>query len=207
MPRYLEIAASYKRNLNWDAVRDVPVPGGLVYDMRKLPMDGVSDNTYNGVYNEHFIEHLEKDEGIRFFKEMLRIMKPGGILRTVWPPMEFVHWLQSDEDLTNNPFVQHYYNFYVVKHKFAPPGHEDKPIQLQCAEGFLWQNGEHKYLWYKQEMIDELKKIGYNNVKEFSYQKSQVPDFRGIEVQNAGRSYQVNNNLCASAVIEAEKPW
>ena len=64
MPRYLEIAASKKRNLNWDAVRDVPVPGGLVYDMRKLPMRGVDDNTYNGVYSEHFIEHLEKERMI-----------------------------------------------------------------------------------------------------------------------------------------------
>jgi predicted SAM-dependent methyltransferase len=64
--RYLEIAPNKNRGLNWDGVRDVPAPGCMVYDMRKLPMRGVMDNEYNGVYNEHFIEHLEKDEGIRF---------------------------------------------------------------------------------------------------------------------------------------------
>lgn len=200
MPKYLEIAASKKRNLNWDAVRDVPVPGGLVYDMRKLPMQGVSANTYNGVYNEHFIEHLEKDEGINFFKEMYRVMLPGGTIRTVWPPMEFVNWLKSNEDLTNHWFVRHYYDFYVVRHKFAPKGHEHKSLQLQCAEGFLWQGGEHKHLWYKQEMIDSLKELGYNNVKEFSYQKSQVSDFRNIDTPGDIRAFH-------SAVIEAQKPW
>jgi len=49
--RFLEIAASKQRGLNWDAVRDVPMPGVMVYDMRNLPMKGVLDETYNGVYN------------------------------------------------------------------------------------------------------------------------------------------------------------
>jgi len=83
MARYLEIAAKERRGLHWDAVRDEPYPGVMVYDMRNLPMKGVKDNTYNGIYNEHFIEHLTKQEGISFLKEMLRIMQPGGILRTV----------------------------------------------------------------------------------------------------------------------------
>ena len=46
----------------------------MVYDMTKLPMRGVSDNTYDGVYSEHFIEHLTKKE----FKKNLN--KKFGIL-------------------------------------------------------------------------------------------------------------------------------
>ena len=59
MARYLEIAAGAKRGLNWDAVRDVadPAKGVEKYDMRDLPMRGVADHTYDGVYSEHFIEH------------------------------------------------------------------------------------------------------------------------------------------------------
>ena len=59
--RYLEIAPNQNRGINWDGVRDVPAPGCMVYDMRKLPMRGVMDNEYNAVYSEHFIEHLTKD--------------------------------------------------------------------------------------------------------------------------------------------------
>ena len=68
MAKYLEVAGKADRGLNWDSVRDEPYPGVMVYDMRNLPMKGVVDNTYDGIYSEHFIEHLTKDEGINFFK-------------------------------------------------------------------------------------------------------------------------------------------
>ena len=197
--RFLEIAGSKQRGLNWDAVRDVPMPGVMVYDMRDLPMKGVLDETYNGVYNEHFIEHLTKDEGINFLKEMLRVMKPGGVIRTIWPPMEFVEWLRQEDDLDNHPWVQHYYQFYVVKHKFAPKGTEWMRIQDQCAEGIMWQNGEHKHIWSKKELIDTMKEIGYYNVKEMKYQQSIQPAFNNIDTPGDVRSFH-------SAVVEAMKP-
>ena len=116
MAKYLEIAAGFKRSLNWDAVRDVadPEKGVEKYDMRNLPMKGISDNTYDGVYSEHFIEHLHKSEGIDFLKEMYRVLKPGGTIRTIWPPREFVDKLLSDEQLTADEeyFCAHYHNFY-----------------------------------------------------------------------------------------------
>ena len=145
--RFLELAAEKPRGLNWDGISDKPWPGVMVYDMRKLPMRGVQDESYNGVYNEHFIEHLTKEEGINFLKEMKRVLKPGGVIRTIWPPMEFVEWLKSNEDLNNHHWIQHYYIFYVVKHNFAPKGTEHLRLQEQCAEGILYQNGEHKHIW------------------------------------------------------------
>ena len=200
--RFLEIAASRKRGLNWDAVRDVADPANGVekYDLTKLPMRGVQDETYNGVYSEHFIEHLTKEEGINFFKEMFRIMKPGGVIRSIWPPMEFVEWLRQDDDLDKHPWVQHYYRFYIVKHKFAPKGTEFMRMQDQCAEGIMWQNGEHKHIWRKQELVDSLKEIGYNNVREYKYQQSGLPAFANIDTPGDIRAFH-------SAVIEASKPW
>ena len=200
--RFLEIAASRKRGLNWDAVRDVADPANGVekYDLTKLPMRGVQDETYNGVYSEHFIEHLTKQEGINFFKEMFRIMKPGGVIRSIWPPMEFVEWLRQDDDLDKHPWVQHYYRFYIVKHKFAPKGTEFMRMQDQCAEGIMWQNGEHKHIWRKRELVDSLKEIGYNSVREYKYQQSGLPAFVNIDTPGDIRAFH-------SAVIEASKPW
>lgn len=200
--KFLEIAAGFKRGLNWDAVRDVadPAKGVEKYDLTDLPMKGVLDNTYNGVYSEHFIEHLTKEQGINYFKEMMRIMKPGGIIRSIWPPMEFVEWLRQNADLDNHPWVQHYYKFYVVKHNFAPKGTEFMRIQDQCAEGIMWQNGEHKHIWRKQELIDTLRELGYTNVREYKYQQSGLPAFNNIDTPGEIRAFH-------SAVVEASKPW
>lgn len=200
MGRYLEVAAKEKRGLNWDGVRDEPYPGCMVYDMTKLPMKGVSENTYDGVYSEHFIEHLTKNEGINYFKEMLRIMKPGGVIRSVWPPMDFVDWLRSDEDLENDAFVEHYYQMYIKKHKFAPSWAHNLSKQKQCAEGLLYQKGEHKHLWYKSELINALKELGYKMVKERKYMQSGINEFKNIDTPGRIRALH-------SAVVEATKPW
>ena len=198
--RFLELAAEKPRGLNWDGISDKPWPGVMVYDMRKLPMRGVQDESYNGVYNEHFIEHLTKEEGINFLKEMKRVLKPGGVIRTIWPPMEFVEWLKSNEDLNNHHWIQHYYNFYVVKHNFAPKGTEHLRLQEQCAEGILYQNGEHKHIWAKTELKDVFKELGFYNIKEEKYQRSGLPDFNNIDTPGDIRAFH-------SAVIEATKPW
>ena len=200
--RFLEIAPYKKRGLNWDGIRDTKQFEGtdFVWDVRKIPIEFIDDETYNGVYSEHFIEHIEREEGINFFKEMLRIMKPGGVIRTVWPPMEFVNFLRSNQDLSNHPFVNEYYRVYVQHHGFCPPGNEHKSKQEQCALGLLWQKGEHKYLWGKQEMIDALVELGYKNVREYEYQRSSLPAFKHIERNNLLRQLH-------SAVVEATKPW
>ena len=204
MARYLEIAAGAKRGLNWDAYRDVadPAKGVLQYDMRDLPMRGVWDNTYDGVYSEHFIEHLTADEGRAFLKDMLRVLKPGGTIRTVWPPHEFIDKLFSNQNLTpeQEMFCAHYHNFYVVRHGFCPKEHRDKSIREQCAYGLLWQNGEHKHVWYECELIETMKELGYIMVKTHKYQQSRVADFKNIDTPGQIRALH-------SAVVEAQKPW
>ncbi len=47
--RFLATAAANQLVLNWDAVRDTPLTGVMVYDMRDLPMKGVEQQTYNAL--------------------------------------------------------------------------------------------------------------------------------------------------------------
>lgn len=197
--KYLEFAAKGQRNPNWDGIRDVPMPGCLVYDLTNLPIEGIEDNTYDGIYSEHFIEHLEKDQGEALFKECMRILKPGGVLRTVWPPMEIVEWLQSEENLSENEFVKHYYQVYIRKYKFSPPGYENHRIQEQVAHGLLYQKGEHKYLWGKGEMIQELESINFKYMGECEYGESHIVEFNNIDTP--GRIRKLH-----SAVVEVMKP-
>ena len=199
MPKFLEVAASRIRGINWDGVRDTPQPGCEVYDMTDLPMTRILDNTYDGIYSEHFIEHLYKYQGINFLKECLRILRPGGTLRTVWPSYDVVERLVSDEDLSNDDFVKHYYQFYILKHKFSPPGNEHRRIQEQVALGLLHQGGEHLYLWGKDELISTCDYLGFQAAREYEYQKSGLEYFNDIDTPGSIRSAH-------SSVVEAKKP-
>ena len=202
--KYLEIAAERKRSKEWIAVRDVEKydnSGVQKYDMTNLPMKGVPDNAFDGVYSEHFIEHIFKYQGIDFFKEMLRVLKPGGIIRTVWPPYEFVEKLVSNKELEKHEkeFVDHYHQFYVVRHKFAPRGFKHKSKREQCALGLLYQNGENRCVWSIKEMKEALTELGYVDVQELSYMKSNLEAFNNIETNCRIRAAH-------SAIIEARKP-
>ena len=199
MGQFLEIAADRPRGLNWTVVNLQKRDGVDNLNLTNLPTP-YSDNQFDGIYSEHFIEHMHKYQGINFFKEAKRILKPFGTIRTVWPPYEFVEKLVSNEDLTadEKEFVEHYHAFYVVKHKFAAPGNSHRSKREQCALGLLHQHGEHLYIWGIQEMVDTLKEIGFKSVKVCEYQKSTVPDFNGIDTPGKIRALH-------SAVIEAKK--
>jgi ubiquinone/menaquinone biosynthesis C-methylase UbiE len=201
MYKYLEVAAARRRGKEWLGVRDVAMDGCQKYDMTNLPMKGVPDQFFDGIYSEHFVEHLFKYQTINFLKEGMRILKYGGIIRTVWPPYDFVEKLISNEKLEEHEkeFVLHYYQNYVVRHNFAPKGFEHKSKREQCALGLLHQNGEHRYLWTKKEFIEACKDAGYVNVKEMPYNKSTLPAFNNIETPCRIREAH-------SAIVEAVRP-
>lgn len=200
---FLELAANRKRGLNWDAVNVSSNYGDKavkLHDLTNLPIKGIPDNFYDGVYSEHFIEHLYKYQGVNIFKEVMRVLKPGGVIRTVWPSYDVVEWLVGEEDLSNHPFVKHYYQRYIVQERFCAAGHKNKRIQEQVALGLLYQKGEHLYLWGKQEMIDTLSSLGFQNVKEHEYGKSSLADFNNIDTPGQIRAMH-------STVVEAKKLW
>ncbi len=201
MAKFLEIAAENPRGLTWEVMNLATHSGVEKGDATNLPLP-YSDNEFFGVYSEHFIEHIYKYQGINFFKDVMRILKPGGVVRTVWPPYEFVNLLVSGEELTPDQqmFVEHYYNFYIVKEKFSPPGNSHRSKREQCALGLLYQKGQHLYVWSKIEMMNMLKDLGYTNVKLMNYQDSSVADFKNIDTPGQIRALH-------SAVVEASKPW
>jgi hypothetical protein len=60
-------------------------PGGdLTLDLRRgLPFES---NCCDAIFSEHFFEHIDYPEPARhLFRECLRVLKPGGIFRSVFP--------------------------------------------------------------------------------------------------------------------------
>mgnify|MGYP001179874727 CR=1 FL=1 len=202
MATFLEIAAEKPRGLNWTVMNKATHAGVQKGNATNIPLPYM-DNEFDGIYSEHFIEHMYKYQGINFLKDAKRILKPGGVIRTVWPPYEFVQKLVSNKELTDDEqtFVEQYHTFYVVKHNFAPKGNSHRSKREQCALGLLHQNGEHLYIWSKKELIKTLEAIGFKHVKERKYGESPtVTEFRNIETPGLIRAIH-------SCVVEATSPW
>lgn len=206
--KFLEIAGNRKRNDSWDVIRDIRVRGGIVHDMTKLPIPGIEDNTYDGTYSEHFIEHLHKQDGVNFLKEMLRVLKPGGVIRIVWPSMSLIDRLNSDINLEQDPFVK-MYNQYIIdrenpfNHSFYRSLISIDDVsklskQKKAALRLLYQEGEHKHLWYEQELVDVLHEIGFKDASVEPYRQSRLHYFNNLDSSDPMRTLH-------SSVVEATK--
>ncbi len=61
-------------------------PEVRAYDLRRgLPYQ---DDSFDGVYHSHVLEHLTPDAAKSMLRECARVLKPGGVLRVVVPDLE-----------------------------------------------------------------------------------------------------------------------
>lgn len=124
----------------------------LHLDLRyKLPFNS---HQFEAVFSEHTIEHLYPSEVKNLFKEIYRVLKPGGIFRVIVPD------LKKYIDYYNNKNINLGHNF-----------------KSGCEA--IWNissNYEHKSLWDAEWLILNLKENNFQDVKEFGYKNSQLID-------------------------------
>lgn len=98
---------------NYDSEIDISKP---------LPRE---DNSYDYVFSEHVVEHLDPPRALQFFMECRRILRPGGVFRVVVPSVEkiyrdaddaYLNWLAEKgygeatrEDAIKSIVLNHYH--------------------------------------------------------------------------------------------------
>jgi predicted SAM-dependent methyltransferase len=84
---YLQLGcgdAPIRNFLNTDSFLNSETDAGV--DMR-FPLR-FPDNTWNGVYAHHAVEHIEYLDAYNLFREIHRVLLPGGVFRMVVPDLE-----------------------------------------------------------------------------------------------------------------------
>jgi len=101
---------------DWNSIRfhNLPFPKHpdfTTLDVRKgLPYP---DNAFDGIYAFHISEHLDWHENIAFNKELLRILKPGGICRLSTPDLllKATDYKEKQQLYRNNPTEENHKKF------------------------------------------------------------------------------------------------
>lgn len=132
-----------KLDLNWDLTQPMPY----------------EDNSIDAVFHEHFIEHLDKQDGYNFLKDCYRVLKPNAAMKVGWPD------LKKMIDSYNNKDKE--YKKYILP--FIPWKLTDDWDELFSDCVFGW---EHRYGYTKNHMIQVLKTIGFKDIYEVEYKKS-----------------------------------
>ena len=70
------------------------VKADVVGDARQLPFQ---DNEFNEVYSRFFLEHLPRADAKKALTEMMRVIKPSGIIEIIVPNLAYFCRLYLEE--------------------------------------------------------------------------------------------------------------
>jgi len=150
-------------------------PANVIYGdiVRGLPL---TENSCQGMYCSHVLEHLALGDLDRALKNVHRYLKPGGTFRIVVPDLAHLArtYVDSRDPLAAHRFMEETYL-----------GMKERP---RGVAGFLrtWLgNSAHLWMWDEPALGARLANHGFREVRRAAF--SDAEDVRFREVEDAGR--------------------
>jgi predicted SAM-dependent methyltransferase len=162
----------YKKSwINIDNNTDNNIEAGkldLDWDMRNpLPFD---DETVDFVFNEHFFEHLTPEEALPVMKDLMRVLKPGGVMRIAMPDLAGVVHNYLHVPIEDDPVIKDF------KLDFIKTRAEWMNVSFR-AWGHLWL-----YDW--EELERRVHEAGYKKIVRAKLRESKHPELRNLEIRD-----------------------
>lgn len=141
-----------KMDLDWDLLNPLPY----------------KDNSVDFIFNEHFIEHFTVEESQAIIKDLMRVLKPGGVLRIAMPDLEAIV-KQYTIGLKGDVLIENH-NMTFIKTKAESLNYSVR-----------WWG--HKWVYDWEELERRLKEAGCKNIKRVKLRKSSHPELRNLETR------------------------
>jgi len=142
----------------------------LKHDMRNpLPFE---NDRVDFIYNEHFIEHLSVQEGIKVLWEFYRVLKRGGVLRIATPDLKylvfkyFFRWKKQD---------------WITRYGYEWIQTKAEMLNLCFRE---WG---HQYLYDNEELTRRLKEVGFSQIYRRKLNRSNYNELMNRETRKDSR--------------------
>lgn len=119
---------------------------------RKFPFD---DNTFDGVFCEHVLEHFTYEDGRKLMMECKRILKDGGTVRIIVPDGKKIL-----DTYFRDPAK-------IVEYKHAESGQP-----MEAVNTWFYQRYEHQCIYDASYLQDSLLKAGFTSATQVSYRNS-----------------------------------
>jgi predicted SAM-dependent methyltransferase len=145
---------------------DKPLAGWINVDLKPLPgVDVVADVTrglhfenVDGIFAEHFLEHLAIDDALGFLLEAHRVLAPGRFIRLSTPNLDWV---------------------WRTHYPFDVPGDQRRLAALGVNRAF--HGWGHRFLWNREMLASALSACGFVDLTWCRYRESAREIFQGVE--------------------------
>lgn len=143
----------------------------LNWDLRNpLPFD---DNSVDFIFHEHFIEHLTVEEGQKIIKDLMRVLKPGGVMRIATPDLVSIVNKYQNISIEDDPVIKKYSLEFI------------KTRAERINNSF--RNWGHKWMYDFEELERRLKEAGCRKIKKCELRKSRYRELSNLETREESR--------------------
>lgn len=139
---------------------DSPLADAHVDLRRPLPYP---DQSVDFIFNEHFLEHVTREEGVAFLRECRRVLKSGGVFRVSTPDLR---WL-----------VAQYIGGKLDE--WSDVGWLPETACRLLNEGMrLWG---HQFVYDLPELMGALRQAGFSEICQVQHRESVLAELVGLE--------------------------
>jgi predicted SAM-dependent methyltransferase len=142
-----------KLDLNWDLRNPLPF----------------EENSVDYIFNEHFIEHLTVEEGQVAIKDMMRVLKPGGVLRIATPDLEVTVDKYINVPIDKDPVIKKYGLDFI------------QTRSERMNVGF--RSWGHKWIYDWEELERRLREAGCSKIIRSKLGKSKHKELNSLETR------------------------
>jgi predicted SAM-dependent methyltransferase len=137
------------------------------------------DARFEGVYSEHFFEHLTPGEAARFLGECHRVLRPGGVLRLSVPDGELYIRRYVDDPA------------WMLERRG-----ESARTPMEVLNEVFRQRYEHQYIYDDETLALALRDAGFVDVTRAGFGEGLLP---ALQIDQPARSWE-------SLYMEARRP-
>lgn len=165
------------------------------------------DNSVDALFSCHGVEHVNMIGGINYMRESYRVLKPGGILRTVCPFIDRMVEFVGGTSVSKN-YIETSLSPYFPAEALALMEMNIRMTDHGLPFFFdsMLKGHNHRFLWTTDLMVEVLKKVGFKEIfvqnpgdTSFSSDDCLERVVRGVSDPNV-KFYD-----CESLVVEARK--
>jgi len=131
------------------------------------------DESVDGIYSEHFFEHLTQAEGLGFLRECRRVLKRGGVVRIAMPDLDELVKRYMSEDWRGDGDM--------FKLGFDWVSNRCEMLNIAMRE---WG---HKHVYNEEELVRIVSMAGLEPVARRAHGRSDVKNFVGRETRDGSK--------------------
>jgi Methyltransferase domain len=159
--------------------RKVRFPDSVKYGdiVRGLP--GIADNSCDGVYCSHVLEHLALKDMRIALKNTFKMLKKGGIFRCVLPDLEDAIKNYTADKVSNpEKASMNFMNTTLL-------GLTERPKGLKGLLVSFYGNAHHLWMWDHDSLKAEIIAAGFSSVRKCTFNDSADKHF--LTAESEGR--------------------